>query len=234
MKTAIVSDLHLANKVDQPRLDYLNNLFSSVDRVIINGDFWDLHSITFKEFMSSPWKSLFPLLKQKHTIYIEGNHDHARDTGGEIFELVDKHVSEFTLHSGKYTLHIEHGHRKLHRKSETSPLLISGFRSLQYNTWFRDPLEKFLISRNNDTLHRWHMNKHDKTLRKIAFGLPKHHILVTGHTHLPSFSPEMQYINTGYINHGVAYYLLVEDGKLSFVKDQYFPEKKRLLYQTIS
>lgn len=233
MTTLIISDLHLSTSVDQDRLNYLQNLFSEVDQVILNGDFWDVYTTTFQEFLNSEWSTLFPILKQKNTIYIEGNHDHAKDTNEDVTIFCTKHLSEYTLQMGKYTLHIEHGHLKSSYKQPTADWIVEFYRNIGYNKWFRDPLEKVLIATDTDLLHRWHMSTAEKRLIDYASNLPENHFLVTGHTHLPGFFPEKKYINTGYINHSVGYYLLVKPNYLALIKEQYLPERKILSKQEL-
>ncbi len=75
MKTIVLSDTHLYEEFDEKKFNFLKRIISKVDRVIINGDFWDSYICSFSDFINSPWKKLFPLLKTKKTVYIYGNHD---------------------------------------------------------------------------------------------------------------------------------------------------------------
>lgn len=234
MKTLLVSDLHLGSRLEPQRLAYLKELFSSADQIILNGDFWDLYTDTFDAFVKSGWKELFPLLKQKQTIYIEGNHDHKIHSGKEVSQFAAQHVFEYELKSGKYTLHIEHGHRKLEENHRPTTKKSTFFRTLKYHIWFREPVEQWLIDHENDLLHRWHMGNNQKKLQQYAKSLPENHILVTGHTHLPVFEPENNFINLGYVNHTVAYYLWVEDGVLTYVKERYAPVREILFTKRVS
>ncbi len=225
MKTLIVSDLHLGSRLQPQRLAYLKELFGRADQIILNGDFWDLYTDTFEAFIHSPWSELFPLLRQKNTIYIEGNHDHKIHSGKDVSLFASQHVFEYELKSGKFTLHIEHGHRKLEKHHNPSTRKSTFFRTLKYHIWFREPVEQWLIDHEKDFLHRLHMGKKQRELISFAKTLPENHLLVTGHTHLPTFEPENHYINLGYINHTVAYYLWVEDGVLTYVKERYSPRE---------
>lgn len=229
MRTLIISDLHLGSRFQPERLAFLKELFSKADRIILNGDFWDLYTDKFEAFVNSPWRELFPILKEKQAIYIEGNHDHKAHSGKEVSLWAAEHVEECILKAGKYTLHVEHGHRKLEKNPDKpSTKKSTVFRTLKYHIWFRDPVERWLVNHDNQILHRWHMGKNQRKLMQYAKTLPENHILVTGHTHLPLFEPENQFINTGYINHTVAYYLWVEDGVLTYVKERYFPTREIL------
>ena len=110
MKTIVVSDTHLTAKFDKTKFNFLFNLFSSCDKLIVNGDFWSCYSSTFDEFVNSDWKELFPIMLRKNTTYIYGNHDRE--------EFMDERINLFSnsaclrtkFTNGKTTFHIEHGH----------------------------------------------------------------------------------------------------------------------------
>lgn len=80
MRTLIFSDTHLGKKFSKRECNYLIDLFSKFDQIMINGDFWDEKKISFDAFMTSPSGLLFPTLKAKKAIYIHGNHDPADKT----------------------------------------------------------------------------------------------------------------------------------------------------------
>ncbi len=65
----IFSDTHLTTKYDRKKFELLSKLIGSSDRVIINGDFYEGYVINFGQFIASPWRNLFPLLKEKKAIY---------------------------------------------------------------------------------------------------------------------------------------------------------------------
>ena len=88
MKILVISDVHLDNAFEKPKYRFLKKIIRRADRVIINGDFWDGYLVKFQQFIQSPWKSLFPLLKSKKTIYIYCNHDKKI--------LSDKHTALFS------------------------------------------------------------------------------------------------------------------------------------------
>jgi predicted phosphodiesterase len=58
-------------------------------------------------------------------------------------------------------------------------------------------------------------------------------LVITGHTHLPISDPAHKFVNIGYINHGLSYYVLVENGKASFIKEQYLPERQLLAKENL-
>jgi predicted MPP superfamily phosphohydrolase len=75
MQTLIFSDTHLTKGFNRKKYEFLREIIEPVDRVIINGDFWDGYLTSFDKFVNSEWQKLFPLLKEKQTIYLYGNHD---------------------------------------------------------------------------------------------------------------------------------------------------------------
>ncbi len=224
MRTLIISDLHLSNRFDAPRAEYLISLLSTADRVILNGDFWDNHATTFDRFVRSPWKMLFPLLKSRNTIYIYGNHDRPQDSDHRVDLFSTVQANHWQLRDGKLRLHIEHGHHLLAKHHDSPNWVVSLFRVSLYDLWFRQPLERFLVKRGSEHLHRWHMGKNQLELQTTAAALADE-ILVTGHTHLPTFDPTQQYVNLGYINHGLSYYVSVENEQAYFIKESYLPER---------
>ena len=64
MKILVFSDTHLSSTFEEKKFNLLKEIISRADRVIINGDFWEGYLISFKEFLDSRWKELFPLLKK--------------------------------------------------------------------------------------------------------------------------------------------------------------------------
>lgn len=218
MRYLIISDLHLTDKPDFPRLEYLQQLIANYDQVIINGDFWDSHVCNVEAFVNSSWQVLFPLLKAKQAVYIYGNHDKAQHNGVQVQLFSILQTDRFNLIVNGVTLRIEHGHllSTPHKKLE------SLLRTVRFTQW-RPPLEKTLVQLKIDWFHRQFMQRNQEKMMAHAQQLAPTDVLVTGHTHLPSFSPEQHFINTGYINHGIAHYLEVDGDHLRFVKEQYAP-----------
>ena len=110
MKTLVISDTHLDTTFDEKKYAFLRSIIERADRVILNGDFWEGITISFDDFIKSEWKSLFPLLKQKQTIYLYGNHDRKEynDERVQLFSAAqgDSHI----LKEENTTYHIQHGH----------------------------------------------------------------------------------------------------------------------------
>ncbi|MBI3955332.1 metallophosphoesterase, partial [Candidatus Gottesmanbacteria bacterium] len=75
MHTIIISDLHLTRRFEKRKFNFLKKIIERSDQVVINGDLWDYYFSSFSQFVRSPWRQLFPLLKEKKTVYLYGNHD---------------------------------------------------------------------------------------------------------------------------------------------------------------
>ena len=109
MKTIIISDLHLTAKFNKRTFNFLKDLISSVDKVIINGDFWDSYVTSFDKFVKSKWKDLFPLLKEKNTHYNYGNHDRKTDSDERVKLFSVTQAETLNLKVGDLELLIKHG-----------------------------------------------------------------------------------------------------------------------------
>ena len=193
-------------------------LFSSVDAIIINGDFWDGLSTSFDRFVDSPWKKLFPILRQKNTVYIYGNHDYQ--------SISDKRVSFFSvaqqekvlLQTNPKKLIIQHGHQftpSIQNKIKNKILL-----KLVNDLY--DPAEAWALRIFGKKFFRRTLYaKFNAWILEGAQKLLPNEVLVCGHSHNAVFSPEQKFINSGFIRHGLAQYLLVENQKIRFVEENY-------------
>jgi UDP-2,3-diacylglucosamine pyrophosphatase LpxH len=111
MKTLIFSDTHLSLPFEEKKYNFMRGIIEPADRVIINGDFWEGHLIKFEQFIHSPWKNLFPLLKQKNTIYIYGNHDEELMTDKRVQLFSDEQFDKYEIQLKRKKLIVEHGDR---------------------------------------------------------------------------------------------------------------------------
>lgn len=211
MSLLIISDLHLTDKFNQKRFDELNDAFSKVDQVILNGDFWDSYRCSFDQFITSKWSNLFPLLLNKKTIYLYGNHDLKEDS--------DERVNLFSLEQGIFReipwkdkiLHIEHGnqlvpgfmenHFELRRNKIIFKILLTAH---LIKEWV---LETFLPSK---IVH----HKIDKKLKAAVIKNRKENeIWILGHSHLAEMDLEKGYINSG-VNREKLQYIVVSDSQI--------------------
>lgn len=222
MTTVVISDLHLTGKFDARKFDYLKGIIAKADWVIINGDFWDGELCTFKEFLRSRWKELFPLLRSKGAIYIYGNHDPRKrnDERTAFFSIYQ--TDSLDIRTGKLSLHIEHGDRIAPEGSIIGWLapitigdkpvgaqilaLLAKIGLFLFGKWGLNIKER----RNNEKMKRW-----------CQQNLEENRILVCGHTHLAELDPSARFVNTGFIDCGYAQYLKIEDGEIILVEESY-------------
>ena len=215
MKTLIFSDTHLDHNFDQKRFDLLKDLIEQVDRVIINGDFWDVYLTSWEQFLNSEWNKLFPLLKQKESIYIFGNHDKAEwmDDRMSLFSNIQTSSTEINIENKK--LIIQHGNEIYPSIEEKYPRLFSNkilislygiydFLSGNVSWWFTTGHFE------NRKLKQW-----------VKRNFPQDHVLVCGHTHLFEDNQQSRFINTGLIRFGYLQYAIVTDDQIEVFDRRY-------------
>ena len=210
MKTLIFSDTHLTDTFDQAKYDFLRRIISQADKVIINGDFWDGFRCSFDDFLASDWQQLFPLLLEKQTVYLYGNHD------GE--EYCDERVSQFSVQQGlEYQIklrdkvvHIEHGDRldplfgSHHHSQLWDPILkMYDFFDRINITYFRNLLRLLFFP-------KWLIYL---IIKKHVSDFPENTILVVGHTHWPYFNLHRRFINLDAVAYGFGGYVTIDDGE---------------------
>src|SRR3989338_228340 len=204
MKILVFSDSHLTEKFEEKKFNFLKKIIRQADQVVINGDFWDGYLTTFDRFISSGWSKLFPLLKAKKTIYLYGNHDRKSymDKNADLFS--DLQTYSYRLKLNGKTFKFEHGNNihpildeKLPRSINKLNTIIIGFLLERFSSL------KFILKRANKIMKR--INKKNSN---------KNEILVCGHSHWSEFDLKNRFINTGFIENGVAKYLLIDDEKI--------------------
>jgi predicted phosphodiesterase len=219
MKYLIFSDTHLTEKFEPKKLELLKKIITSADRVIIAGDFYDQYFTSLNKVLNSDWKPLLDLLKEKKAVYIPGNHDLLVGDCSE-YSFCQKIVPEYEFKSGKVEIVVRHGHKlapgfeKFKFLPQKIRNFISGIHNLTENIltaifgWlganmyvyrYLDLWKTIKIKKKKDTDQWW----------------------ILGHIHLPYFNEKIRYVNTGFINHGLASYVLIEDGKIKLKKEGY-------------
>lgn len=208
-KILIFSDTHLTTKFNPKKFELLRGIINSCDQVIINGDFYDGFVIDFKRFVASPWKQLFPLLKQKNAIYLPGNHD--RSLPDHSYELFcSKVVEKFDFEQSGVTFHVFHGDgvdRTFDVRHPNIPLWLKKIFSNPDETICKIFGRRFLrvYSGENRILKQWKL----KNLRRNEW-------LICGHTHLAESDESARYANSGlFLSEKLASYLIVENGSVS-------------------
>ncbi|MFH1188714.1 MAG: metallophosphoesterase [bacterium] len=216
MKTLIVSDVHLYHVFDEKKFLFLKGLFSSVDTIILNGDFWDGYRTTFDAFVSSDWKQLFPLLREKNTIYLYGNHNQRLFSDERVFLFSSVQKNSHLLTMGPQTYHIEHGHFL-----QKSIDLIYPFskKSLYYINNVMQRLEHLLDIVGNP--HHIFLKKENETIKKKLRAIQFPHWYVCGHTHYAEIDTNNKFANSGFIQFGKASYLIIDSSGLSLHTKKY-------------
>ena len=219
MKTLIFSDTHLTHRFEPRKFEYLKKLFNSVDEIIINGDFWDGLSTKFEKFINSPWSRLFPLLKQKGAIYIYGNHDFAYLSDKRVSLFSVKQVDEYLAYTNPKKLIIKHGHQH-------TPSIQDKFNNMKLlgliNDWYdvgekwalRILGQRFFQKGLYASFNRW-MKQYAQS------NLQSNEVLVCGHSHNAVFEPDQKFINSGFIRHELAQYLIIENKKIRLIQEKY-------------
>ncbi len=216
MRYLIFSDSHLSKKFDQKKFNFLQKIISSADRVIINGDFWEGYNCTFSQFISSPWNKLFPLLKNKKAVYLYGNHDKRIYANKNTSLFSDIQTMKYELKSGDKTFYIEHGDRLM-------PLLDAYLRRYPiYLNNFMDRLES-LMFRIFGKIHLYLLFRLlNQRIKQLIRGKYRdNEYLVCGHTNFAEIDLKRNFINSGFIKHGIGQYLMIEDGKVSAYEELY-------------
>ncbi|HRN86174.1 MAG TPA: metallophosphoesterase family protein [Candidatus Dojkabacteria bacterium] len=224
--TIIISDTHITGVFHKKRYDYLENLISRCDRLIFNGDLWSYYSLTLDDVFKSKWTGLFPLMKSKKCIFIYGNHDRKEWCDDRIFQFCDEAHNEYHYKEEGVDLLITHGHL-LANDSITNETyikfnrLVNNFNKLNQSYRFYFFLQKSLLFLMGESKYAQLFKKLNDPHINYAKGLPDKTILVAAHTHSPAFMPEKKYINVGFINFGLSFFLHIDDGKLSLESERY-------------
>jgi predicted phosphodiesterase len=212
-KTLIFSDSHLTPRFNEDYFNKLVNVIEQVDKVIINGDFWEGYFYKFDEFLSSPWSQLFPLLKKKNTVYIHGNHDLEKYIDDRASRFADLVTESHEFSSGGKNFVCIHGHQYIESPAKRSALMrmkfLLGGLYIVYYLGMLIQKEKFW------KIFQFENNRLKKAQKRNFPGK----ILITGHTHLSEETEN--FINTGVMSFGFFEYAIIEDGEIRQYKERY-------------
>lgn len=209
MRTVVFSDTHFTNRFNQVQCDYIVKLVESVDKVIINGDFWDGYLTSFDAFLEA-WQPLLAALAQKDTIYILGNHDSTNFTDERARQFAQVVDDEYALVIGKRTYHVTHGHHHSREFDVKHPRLTKFF------GWMY-PL--YPVARSAPIVGGWLNNLDNQVKKQLELELlgfarahyTPNHWQVFGHSHLPLELPSAGYLNPGSFTLTTARYIVIED-----------------------
>jgi predicted phosphodiesterase len=215
-RVLVFSDTHLLSQFEPGKFAFLQQAIKQVDRVIINGDFWDLVDEDFTDFLGSAWQQLFPLLKSKQAIYLYGNHDPKRacDERAKLFS--EQQAEQLWLKTGSKELLIRHGCYLAPSGDIAHPRLLANRPMMAFGNWLNT------VGLNNfpNSYLQW-FKRRNRQMKAYTSELENHQWLVTGHSHLQEKNAASRFINTGLIRFGFGQYLLVEEGKLELVNERY-------------
>ncbi|OGC37746.1 hypothetical protein A2V54_00675 [candidate division WWE3 bacterium RBG_19FT_COMBO_53_11] len=215
--------MHLTPFFNRKKFECLANIIRGADQTVIVGDLWDGHLCTFEEFVRSPWNKLFPLLKERETIYLYGNHDPEEWCDERVSLFSNRQASEIDLRVGRFDLHLEHGHRITPELSTLSPdqfrLLHRYFPPIGWADFLLFQVilhglggERWARFNNRNRIPRF--KRRSKELAETGKWL------VCGHLHLAELDHEAKYANCGFVGLGRAHYLRI-DQDINLVKVQY-------------
>lgn len=202
MKVIVFSDTHLTDIYNHKIYEKLQKIISDADKVIINGDFWEGMKISFDYFLQTEWNKLFPLLKEKKTVYITGNHDYEIDSRTNLFseECVDKK----NMKIGDCDYHFEHGDKivEISKKSKLLNTILCIFDTYGrkilglgfYNVGFFLNIKMILWKKKN---------------------LDKKTYLICGHSHFRALHKKIKYANSGYTKGEQVQYLEITNNEIT-------------------
>ena len=214
MKHLIFSDTHLSHKFEPAKFKFLRKIIFKADKVIIAGDFYDHLFTDLNKLLNSKWQPLFKLLKQKKAVFIPGNHDPLTGTNREK-EFCNQITPEYKLISKGKQFIVRHGHKinpGFHKFEDSVPKYIQ---KLALKT--TNKIEKTLVNLFGWVAPYLFSYRYIDILKTINYRRKNKNYgdyLILGHLHFPYWGKRLKYINTGFINHGLASYTTIENGKI--------------------
>jgi len=187
MNILVLSDLHMDtcdkfgtfqwNEMDLiMQIEKIRDLYS-IDKVIFNGDTFELLKYRFDEIeLANP--ALLRYFRDKDFVFIKGNHDIVNTFGIDHFQITNSHGQ---------TIHIEHGHNadwfngtRLGRA--TGKFGFSLLKMLSHSKSMMDIYLKIVAF--NDQIH--HIPKKYNTIKYLTYALrllKEHDVVILAHTH---------------------------------------------------
>lgn len=218
MKILVLSDTHLGLPFEEKKFKLLNSLIKSASMVVINGDFWEGYKINFEQFTNSHWKNLFPLLKSKKTVYLFGNHDKKLYSNKQTSLFSNFQAHQYKMKLNGNTLVFEHGNRLCPLFDEVYPK----FYEVIKKTNVLGRLHEIMARKFGSKIFKLLFSSQNKIIKtKIKKELKNGEIFVCGHTHAAEFDIKNHFLNTGFIMHGLAQYVLI-DGKKIYPKEEWY------------
>jgi len=222
MKTLVFSDTHLTVKFNQKQYNKLVTLIDSVDRVIINGDFWEGLYISFEQFLKSEWSNLFHLLKSKEAVYIYGDHDNKKLSDNRVYKFCGVATNEYLLKTQNTNFYFTHGEKFLFPKQKKGKERWRKAQKIAFKveTITGRCIQLIVFTLFGPNFFPKIFNKMDvKTRLKIT---KKDNLLVCGHSHTPQYNKKLNFVDTGFFNYGWANYMIIEaNGSFKLKQEKY-------------
>jgi UDP-2,3-diacylglucosamine pyrophosphatase LpxH len=215
----IISDIHLGSEVCQSKklYDFLVLIESGqikTNELIINGDLFD--SWDFRKLKRSHWKILSKLRnlsKNKHIVWINGNHDGPAEVISHLLGV--DFLEEYIFKSGNKKIMVLHGD-KFDNFISNYPLLT---RLADKFYRFIQKLDKsFYLAKLAKKSSKTFLRATEQVKHKAKIYAKKNNcdVIVCGHTHAhTSCLGEVSYFNSGCWTENTCSYIAVKNGSLS-------------------
>lgn len=205
-KIVVISDLHLTKRFDPAKFELIKKIILDADQVIINGDLWEGFGMNLREFLDSRWKVLFPIFKQKRSIYLFGNHD---PKGTEDYSVLAENVAtSYEFSQNGIEFYIAHGDLldpTLDMRHPNLPKWMLNLGSVVERLLIRVIGRSYLniYKTSNQKMKDWHRSNQSGKW------------LICGHSHLPEIDETTRFANSGiFLQPGLASYLVIQSGKV--------------------
>ena len=209
MKILIISDTHLGEHFEEKKFNLLRKIIAGVDKVIINGDFWEGYTTSFDTFIKSPWKRLFPYLLKRKAIYLYDNHDKKEYVNDKVKLFSVQQAKAYSFRSGNKKFFVEHGDR-------IAPLWDKYFHPTpSFIINFLGFIEKNMTRNfNKKLLFVFYKGAREKIKMYTRKNFKKNEFFVCGHIPLQEIDISNHYINSGLSKYGLCQYIIIENGKI--------------------
>jgi predicted phosphodiesterase len=214
----VFSDSHLTCHYDKQKAEYLKEIIEPADFVIINGDFWDGYMCDFDKFIEGDYQDVFEMLKERHAVYLYGNHDLKYFADDRVDKFSDYSADKLELTVGENVYYFEHGNKLMHSLEEKYPYILRNRMTLRIGKLFESLGVKLFGEKYLDTAYSFQNEQIKKISRET---MRENEMLIAGHVHVPELDKDARYANDGLIRHGIASYILIENGDIKLVKDRY-------------
>jgi len=215
MKYLILSDIHLNRKFDQNKLDLLMQIVSKADEVVLAGDFWEEHQLSFAKLAETKWKPLLDLLSQKNTVFIPGNHD--QHAAQQHVTFTSNFTEEYRIEVGNRTYVVRHGHHIAPTMDVRNPRLFSNKYAMGFGTLF----QLVGLHLRGQNFFRVFTILNNRMKKWAAENLSDNEILIAGHSHLQEDAFDEKLINSGVFKFGYAQYLWITNDGYELVNERY-------------